>query len=279
MSIRILGLAAALVGAAACSKSGAAPATGDSGTVHDKASLESISARLEKIEKRLRKVEELTGALEPDPAVTYSMPVDGYPSDGPAGAKVTLVEGFEFACPYCFKARPLVAQLRAKYKDDLRVVYKQLIVHQQVAIAPALAACAAFKQGKYNQMQQLIWDEGFVKAHAGEDFDPAPLAPDHLKELATKAGLDVKKYEADATGDECMSWLRESHGSFASLSVQSTPAFFINGRFISGVQEFEVFTKVIDEEMDKANKAITAGAKPDTYYQDAVVAKGKTAIE
>src|SRR5688572_23841185 len=141
MFIRTLVLVAGLGAAVSCNKSGAAPAATD-GT-HDKASLEGISARLEKIERRLRKVEEMTGALEPDPADTYSMAVEGFPAEGPANAKVTLVEGFEFACPFCYKVRPTVAALKARYKDDLRVVYKQLIVHEQVAVAPALASCAA----------------------------------------------------------------------------------------------------------------------------------------
>jgi protein-disulfide isomerase len=279
MFTRTLVLCAGLIGAVSCSKSGAATATGDNGTGPDKASLEAISARLERIEKRLRKVEEITGALEPDPAETYSMAVAGYPSEGPATAKVTLVEGFEFACPFCYKVRPTVAALKAKYKDDLRVVYKQLIVHQQVAVAPALAACAAHKQGKYKQMQELIWEEGFLKANSGEEFDPMPLAPDNLKALAGKAGLDVTRYETDAMGEECLGWLRDSHTSFAQLSVGATPAFFINGRFLSGAQPEDEFVKLIDEEMAKADKAIAAGTKAESYYEDAVVKKGKTELE
>jgi protein-disulfide isomerase len=278
MFIRTLVLCAGLVGAVSCSKSGATTATGD-GTAPDKASLEAISARLEKIEKRLRKVEEMTGALEPDPEHTYSMPVAGFPSEGPANAKVTIVEGFEFACPFCYKVRPTITALKARYKDDIRVVYKQLIVHEQVAVAPALASCAAHKQGKYKQMEALIWEEGFLKANSGEEFDPMPLMPDNLKALAGKAGLDVTKYESDAMGEDCLNWLKDSHTSFAQLAVRATPAFFINGRFLSGAQPEEEFAKVIDEELAKANKAIAAGAKAEDYYEDAVVKQGKTELE
>ena len=270
MSIRFLAVAAlAAVGATACGGS-------DAG---DKAAYEALNARVGKLEDKLRRVEKAAGLLEPDPAVTYSMPVEGYPADGPAGARVTLVEGFEYACPYCYKVRPTVAELKKRYGDKLRVVYKQLIIHQQVAVVPGLAACAAHRQGKYGQMSDLIWEEGFAKAHAGEEFDPSLLGPEKMKELAEKAGLDLARYEEDATGEWCMDWLRESHTSFADLEVNATPAFFVNGRFLSGALPVDELAQLIDEELDKADKAIAAGAKADSYYQDQVVAKGKTEVE
>lgn len=271
MSIRFLAVAAlAAAGAASC---------GGGSNGGDKAAYEALNARVTKLEDKLRRVEKAAGLLEPDPAVTYSMPVEGYPADGPAAARVTLVEGFEFACPYCYKVRPTVAELKKKYGDKLRVVYKQLIIHQQVAVVPGLAACAAHRQGKYKEMADLIWEEGFAKAGAGDEFDPTLLGPENMKELAGKAGLDVARYEEDATGEWCMDWLRESHTSFAELEVNATPAFFINGRFLSGAQPVEDFVELIDEEMAKADKAIAAGAKAESYYQDHVVAKGATAVE
>jgi len=78
---------------------------------------------------------------EPDRAKTYAVPIDGDPFDGPADAKITLVKAYDYACPYCEKVRPTMKDLRAKYGNDLRVVYKQLVVHPRNAMASALGFC------------------------------------------------------------------------------------------------------------------------------------------
>src|SRR6185503_12397943 len=98
---------------------------------------------------------------EPDRAKTYAMSIDGDPFDGPAAAKVTLVKAYDYACPYCEKVRDTMEDLHKKYGDDLRVVYKQLVVHPRNAMAGALAFCAAGKQGKHKEMDKMIWEKGF----------------------------------------------------------------------------------------------------------------------
>src|SRR6188474_3016053 len=106
---------------------------------------------------------------EPDRAKTYAVAIEGDPVDGPADAKVTLVKAYDYACPYCEKVRDTMEELRKKYGNDLRVVYKQLVVHPQTATAGALAVCAANKQGKFRQMDDLIWDKGFKARQFDKD--------------------------------------------------------------------------------------------------------------
>src|SRR3569832_2439315 len=84
---------------------------------------------------------------EPDKSKTYSMPIEGDPCDGPADAKVTIVKAYDYACPYCERVRETMDQIRQKYGNNVRVVYKQFVVHPQVATAGALAFCAAAGRG------------------------------------------------------------------------------------------------------------------------------------
>src|SRR5437868_2153557 len=72
--------------------------------------------RLARIEHRLDKVvaalDQALGPAEPDPASTYAVPVNEQdPIEGPRNAKVTIVEGYEFLCPYCYLVNPLVEQI------------------------------------------------------------------------------------------------------------------------------------------------------------------------
>ena len=114
---------------------------------------------------------------EPDRAKTYALAIDNDPFDGPADAKVTVVKAYDYACPYCEKVRGTMEDLKKKYGDDVRIVYKQLVVHPRNAMAGALAFCAAAKQGKHKEMDQALWDKGFNARQLDmSDVQPAALS-------------------------------------------------------------------------------------------------------
>ena len=227
---------------------------------------------------------------EPDRTKTYSVPVDNDPFDGPADAKVTLVKAYDYACPYCEKVRGTMDDLRKKYGNDLRVVYKQLVVHPRNAMAGALAFCAAAKQGKHKDMDRLIWDKGFnVRQMDMSDVAPAEGGgqpqkcwdmPDGCKNVvgyAQELQLDINKFKADMK--ECQGTINKDMKDLQALMVSSTPAFFVNGRYISGAVPIENFVQVIDEELKKANEKIQQGTPQAAYYQTWVVDKGLKTVE
>lgn len=246
--------------------------------------LDEISKKLDKlddIEKKVAAGGGLPGAARPqaprrprpgspDPAKVYSVPIDGAPFDGPKHAKVTMVKAFEFACPFCFRVNPTVAELEKQYGDDLKVVYKNYVVHPQVATTPALASCAAHKQGKYHEMADLIWEKGF-KANRN-------LGADNMETLAKELGLNMTKFKADMNSDECKKIVATDQAQLAAVGTRGTPAFYINGRFLSGAQPIDRFKAIIDEELKKANAAIEKGAKVDTYYTEQVLKRGEKKI-
>jgi protein-disulfide isomerase len=199
-----------------------------------------------------------------DPAKTYAVPVEGDPFSGPADAKITIVKGYEYACPFCEKVRPTLDELQKKYPNDVRVVYKQFIVHPQVATAAALAVCAAHKQGKFKKMDELVWTEVFGK----RQFDEAAI-----EGVAKQAGLDINRYKADIKG-ECQAFIQKDQAELAALGVGATPAFFINGRFLSGAQPLPKFEELIQQELKKADERIAAGTSPANYYNEWVIGKG-----
>lgn len=227
-----------------------------------------LDSRLEKLEDLLRAA--LGGAKEPDPSALYAVPVDGDPFEGPVDAKVTVVKAFEFACGYCYRARPTVAQMLETYAGQVKVVYKYFVVHDQ-AIAPGLAVCAAHRQGKFTAMKDLIWDKGFAAEDIGED---------KMKELALELGLDEARYDADvAPSGPCMDWLKQDHGQLVRLGVRGTPAWYVNGRFVSGAQPFGAFKSLIDQELRKADAAIAGGVPVADYYLREILTKGETEVQ
>lgn len=151
----------------------------------------------------------------------------------------------------------------------MKVVYKYFVVHEQ-AIPAGLAACAAHKQGKFAQIEPLIWEKGF-KAR--------DLSAENLSKIAAEAGLDVEKFKKDMESEECRKDVKEDHEALARVGTRGTPSFYVNGRHISGAQPFEVFRQVIDEELKKANERIARGeATVATYYDKFVLEQGKKSL-
>jgi protein-disulfide isomerase len=214
---------------------------------------------------------------EPDRSKTYSVPVEGDPFDGPADAKVTVVKAYDYACPYCERVRTTMDDLHKKYGNDLRVVYKQLVVHPQTAMTGALAFCAAAKQGKGTQMDALIWDKGFKARAFDADQCWTSGNCEKVNAFAQELQLDMGKFKEDMKG--CQQLVQNDMRDLQRLGVGATPAFFINGRFISGAVPIDNFVTVIDEEMKKANERIQQGTQKAQYYQQWVVDKGLKTLE
>ena len=199
---------------------------------------------------------------EPDKNLVYSVPVGTSPQLGPPNAKVTMVMAFDFACPYCRRAWDTVDALKKKYGNDLRIVYKQRVVHPSTALKPAIGACAASRQGKFRKFADLVW----TKAFDVRDFDEA-----NIEAIAKESGLQMKKYKADVAGS-CPQEVEADDDFLAKkLAVNATPSFFINGRYLAGALPQGQFEALIDEELAKANKS---GVAADRYYEDEIVAKG-----
>lgn len=151
------------------------------------------------------------------------------------------------------------------------------MVHPTTAMSGALGYCAASRQGKHAEMDNLIWDKSFK----ARKFDPdkcweqeasCPL----LVEFAQELKLDVNKFKADMKG--CVSLVQGDMRDLQRFGVGATPSFFINGRFMSGAMPIDNFVTLIDEELKKANERVQQGTPAAQYYQQWVLDKGMKSL-
>jgi protein-disulfide isomerase len=180
---------------------------------------------------------------KPDPSKNYAIPVEGRPILGNEEALVTIVEYSDFECPYCRKVLPTLKQVEEEYGDKVRVVFRQqpLPMHKQ-APGAAAAALAAHKQGKFWEMHDAL----FAKAESRGLGDEAYV------QMAKDLQLDVDKFNADRNGPEVKKMIEEDQKVAMQFGAGGTPAFFINGRPLSGAQPVEAFKALVDEELKKA---------------------------
>jgi protein-disulfide isomerase len=232
--------------------------------------------RLARLERRLDKVvaalDQALGPAESDPASMYAVPINEQdPIEGPRDAKVTIVEGYEFLCPYCLLVNPLVEQIRAKYPNDVRVVSKYLVIHGAPAATAGTYACAAAKQGKFAEMKAALWSHLWKTENGRPEARPDEVA--NLDAVATTLGLDRDRLTADRNA--CQQWLQSGQRELTAVGVHGTPAFFVNGRPLRG-NSFEAFDKLVSEELAKASNSGVAAAD---YYGRVVIANGLTAVK
>jgi protein-disulfide isomerase len=213
---------------------------------------------------------------QPKPDKTYALEI--HPSDprhGAPDALVTIVEGYEYGCPFCEKVRPTIEELKKRFGKDLRWVGKQLVVHPTIATASALAACAANKQGKFAGMDRLLWDEGFkARKFDQQNCWDNPAGCSVVIGFARTLGLDIQKFRTDMK-DSCRTWLRDNETALKRLGAMATPTFFINGRYLSGAQPVDAFAALIDEELTKAKARVQQGTPRGGYYDKWVIEEGE----
>ncbi|HYV65134.1 MAG TPA: thioredoxin domain-containing protein [Myxococcales bacterium] len=178
------------------------------------------------------------------------------PWTGAKHAKVTVVEFSDFQCPFCARAEPTLKRILETYKGEVKLVWRNepLPFHPN-ALPAAKAAMAAHKQGKFWQMHELMFQ------HQQE------LSEAKYEEWAKQIGLDLSRWRKDKDSAEIAAAIEGDSRAASQAGADGTPAFFINGRFISGALPFETFKPVIDEQIEKANVALKKGVKPEKLYE------------
>lgn len=127
-------------------------------------------------------------------------------------------------------------------------------------------------------MEKAIWESAW-DLEPPKMKSPQLLGQENMEKLAQGLGLNMNKFKADMAGDLCKNDLAKDQAALSAVGTRGTPAFYINGRFLSGAQPIDRFKALIDEELKKAEAAVNAGTKPDQYYQEFVVNKGKKSVQ
>ena len=175
--------------------------------------------------------------LEADP----NAPVLGNP-DG----DVTVVEFFDYNCPYCRRAGPFVDGLIAS-DPNVRVVFREFPILGEGSDYAARAALAAREQGRYFEFHEaLMAARGRVEA-------PTVTA------IAEDLGLDVAKLEADMAAPEVQAHIDASLEMARALGINGTPAFVVGDALAPGLLETEQLAAMVSAARGAAPDAGAAG--------------------
>jgi predicted DsbA family dithiol-disulfide isomerase len=91
-------------------------------------------------------------------------------------------------------------------------------------------------------------------------FEHAPrAAPDDLRRYAEEVGLDSATFEDCVGSRRHRATVPRDVEEGMRLGLTGTPAFFVNGRPLSGAQPLEVFARVVEEELQRTAAGAPAG--------------------
>jgi len=171
------------------------------------------------------------------------------PPRGDAKAPVTIVVFSDYECPFCKRAEGTVDEVRKTYGGKVRVAHRDfpLSFHQHAQPAAEAARCAN-AQGKFWEYHDKV-------------FPSADLSSEKLQALAAEVGLDRAKFDTCVKNREFKDAVDKDAADGSAVGVTGTPAFFVNGRMLTGAQPFEKFKDLIDQELALAPVAPAAPAQ------------------
>jgi protein-disulfide isomerase len=157
----------------------------------------------------------------------------------PANAPIELIEFADFECPFCLQASPTVKRVLDTYGDRIRFVYRNFPLQNHPHARPAAeAAQCANEQGQFWPYHDRLFSE------------PGKLSDAELKQTAAALGLNAPQFNKCVDDRKFQSVVETDAQAGVNAGVTGTPAFFINGRLLSGAQPFDAFKRVIDEELE-----------------------------
>ena len=178
--------------------------------------------------------------LDSPTPVRVTVSTDG-PSRGAASAPVTIVEFEDFECPYCRSSQHTLDQVLLRYKDKVRLVHRDFPIpslHPASWQAHEAGRCAE-ERGKFWEYRELLYK------------NPPATSLEQLGMYASQLGLEPSDFKKCVESGKFKAAVQKDEDEANRLGVQGTPAFFINGQFLTGALSESEFVRIIDQELNQ----------------------------
>jgi protein-disulfide isomerase len=162
----------------------------------------------------------------------------------------TLVEFFDYRCPYCKRGWQTIKRL-IEEDPNLRVVFRQFPIKdapgETISYDAARAALAAARQGKYLAFHDAVF------------ANPTVLTKERVMEIAAKVGLDMDRLKKDMADPAIAQGIEESMMMAATLRLTGTPSYVVGESIISGLISYEGLEQRIAAQRAAGRPAVAGG--------------------
>ena len=163
------------------------------------------------------------------------------PVVGAADAPVTIVEFFDYRCPYCAMTNDWVQETLREHGDQVRFVFKEFPINGATSLEAARAALAAWR----------LQPDAYPEFHDAMMSAAGPLPSQRIDELAEAAGIDVEAMRAEMDSEAITEHLQDTRELAQTIGRVGTPFFIVDGTIINGA-DLEGLERVLDTALQQA---------------------------
>lgn len=161
---------------------------------------------------------------------------------GPDNARVTVVEFFDFQCPYCKQAHPTLMRIMKEYEGQpVRFMFRHfpLISNHPLALPAANASLCANEQNKFIPYANLLFEK------------QNELSAALMLSAAQETGIVLEQFNTCLAEKRYEYLIREDVRDALALDIEGTPTWYINDTRLKGVLPYETFKAAIAQELNK----------------------------
>lgn len=179
--------------------------------------------------------------IEPGAGSRREVSVDDDPGIGSPDAPVIMIEFSDFQCPYCGRfATTTFDSILETYGDYIYFVYRDFSILGSESTNAAIAAQCANDREQFWAFHDLLFANQ-------QNLNRATYL-----DFAQQLNLDIDAFTSCLDNETHLEEVQQDSATAQQLGATGTPTFFINGRYVSGAQPFEVFAGIIEEELAAA---------------------------
>jgi protein-disulfide isomerase len=172
---------------------------------------------------------------EPTPSPTtakYEVPPGSNYSLGTSTPKITIIEFADFACPYCQSAHGTIRKIGIKYKNVVKIIFRDFPIHEN-SLDLAMSARCAGEQGLFWPMHDKLFSL------------QGQFATSSLPDLAVSIGANRTAFQVCMKNKKYLRDIQIDYAAGESINISGTPTFFINGYKVAGDIPEDKFEEII----------------------------------
>jgi predicted DsbA family dithiol-disulfide isomerase len=152
---------------------------------------------------------------------------------GASDPEVTVVQFFDYACPYCRTSMPDIDRLLEE-NDDVRIVFRELPILSPESEQAARVSLSAARQREYMDFHRAMYAAGRPNTQT-------------IAEARREAGLNAAQVESDMNADAVVAELQKNLELARQLELTGTPAFIVGDRVLSGAVGYDRLRQAVQE--------------------------------
>jgi protein-disulfide isomerase len=166
------------------------------------------------------------------------------PTAGNPDGDITIVDFFDYNCPYCKKSATHLERL-VKADGKIKLIYKDWPILTETSIVGAQLALAARYQGKYLEVH-----------HALMNIPGYGISKEQMIEAVRKLDVDLPRLDADlhANADAIRGLVRRNLAIAEAIGLQGTPGFLVGPYKVNEALTYDGFQRVVTDARAKQRK-------------------------